>query len=39
MIIQLKELKGLTYKEHINLKYGLIIIKKFDKIISARPDK
>ena len=39
MIIQLKELKGLTYTERINLKNGLITIKNFDKIISACPEK
>ena len=39
MIIPLKELEGLTYTEHINLKNGLIIIKNFDKIISALPEK
>ena len=38
MIIPLKELEGLTCTEHINLKNGLIIIKIFDKIISALPE-
>ena len=38
MIIPLKELKGFTYTEHINLKNGLNIIQNFDKIISALPE-
>ena len=38
MIFPLKEPEGFTYTEHINLKNGLNIIRKFDKIISALPE-
>ena len=35
MIILLKELEGLTYTEHFNLKNGLIIIKHFQDNFST----